>query len=68
MFMDSLSSEIESIYKKKKFNEILITVSDLSEEKRKALTDFASANKIKLTQFICKEDSFEGTTLKTEEN
>ncbi|MBE6405124.1 MAG: hypothetical protein E7040_03795 [Lentisphaerae bacterium] len=62
------SDKLEKIYKKKKFNEILITVSDLSDEKRKALTDFASANKIKLTQFICKEDSFEGTSLKTEEN
>ena len=67
-FVLGKTSQIESIYKKKKFNEILITVSDLSEEKRKALTDFASANKIKLTQFICKEDSFEGTNLKTEEN
>ena len=46
-------------YKKKKFNEIIITVKDLDEDKKKILTDFANTNGIKITQFICEERSIE---------
>ena len=53
------TSQIEKIYKKKKFNEIIITVKDLDEDKKKILTDFANTNGIKITQFICEERSIE---------